>query len=273
MIRFGLPVREDRLHVRAAVVLALDQLRRVADRLLLLVDLCDVGAHHLRRDLQVADRVVVERLGIRLPDADGVRHQLAHRGLEVVVADHAARDPGRPGSHTRLVEDHDVSAVSLAPGLELLRQVPCRGEAVDARADHDVPRVLRERHLRTAFRGSGSEGSYDLAVHTQNSVPCGSDIVVHRLPPSAVSSIVHSTVAPSARSRATSASTSSTRRSRWTAFLPGRDGVHALDHDGRAACHRRAEPAPRTARAPICSGSRAPPARTPPRRVRRPHRS
>ena len=55
-----LPVAEQVEHVRAAVVVALDEGGRVADRLLLLIDRGDVGAHDLRRDLHVADRVVRE---------------------------------------------------------------------------------------------------------------------------------------------------------------------------------------------------------------------
>ena len=59
-----LPVIERLEHVGAAVALALDEHRWVADRLLLGEDLRHVLMHDLRRDLHVADRVVGERFGI-----------------------------------------------------------------------------------------------------------------------------------------------------------------------------------------------------------------
>src|SRR5262249_17890058 len=104
-------------------------------------DLRDVLMHRLRGDLQVADGVVGERLRVRLPDADRVRHELAHRRLEVVVADDAAGDAGRAGAHPALVEDEDVLAATEATAPQLAREVPRGGEPVDTRAHDHVPAV------------------------------------------------------------------------------------------------------------------------------------
>jgi hypothetical protein len=75
--------------------LARDQLGVVADPLVALVHLDQVRLLRRRAERDVARAVVVERLRIGLPDLDARRHQLAHRGLEVVVAHDAAGDPGR----------------------------------------------------------------------------------------------------------------------------------------------------------------------------------
>src|SRR5215471_8054102 len=141
------PVAEHRQHVSAAVALPLDEHRGIADRLLLRVDLRDVLVHRLRGDLQVADRVVGERTGVRLPDTDRVRHELAHRRLEVVVADHAAGDAGRAGAHAALVEDEDVLASAEATAPQLAREMPGGGEPVDTRANDHVPAVIRNHRV------------------------------------------------------------------------------------------------------------------------------
>ena len=134
----GLPVGEQALHVAHAVRRALDEGRLVADRLLLLVDRGDALVHHLRADLHVADRMVGIGLRVALPHADGMRHQLAHRGLEVVVADDAAGDAGGAGadpplSSTTMSASRAAPLGTLAPG-----EVVGRRQAVDARADDDV---------------------------------------------------------------------------------------------------------------------------------------
>src|SRR5215471_8688383 len=141
------PVAEHRQHVRAAVALPLDEHRGVADRLLLGVDLRDVLVHRLRGDLQVADGVVGERLRVRLPDADRVRHELAHGRLEVVVADDAAGDAGRAGAHAPLVDDEDVLAAAQATAAELACEMPGGGEPVDTRANDHVPAVTRNHRV------------------------------------------------------------------------------------------------------------------------------
>ena len=84
---------------------------------------------------------------IGLPHLDARLHELAHRGLEVVVADDAARDPRRACARLRLVEDDDVGARAGAAGAELLREVVRGREAVDAGADDDVGRALGNRSL------------------------------------------------------------------------------------------------------------------------------
>ena len=89
---------------------ACDELGAVADALLALERLGEIRLLDLRAQCDVADRVVVVRRGIRLPDLDTGLHELAHRRLEVVVADDAAGDAGCPCARLRLVEDDDVGA-------------------------------------------------------------------------------------------------------------------------------------------------------------------
>ena len=132
------PVGEEPLHVLVDLGLAQDQLRAVADPLLPLVRRRQVGLLHRRPERDVADRVVRVRLRVGLPDLDAGLHQLAHRGLEVVVANDAAGDSGRAGAGVRLVEDEDVGAGAGAARRELLRQVVRGREAVDPGADDDV---------------------------------------------------------------------------------------------------------------------------------------
>ena len=109
------PVGEERLHVRVDLGLAEDQLRAVADALVPLVDGGQVVLLHLRPERDVPDRVVVVRRRVGLPDLDAGLHQLAHRRLEVVVADDAAGDARtrrRPG---RLFSSTTTSAPEPAP--------------------------------------------------------------------------------------------------------------------------------------------------------------
>jgi hypothetical protein len=76
-----------------------------------------------------------------------VRHELAHRRLEVVVADDTAGDAGRPGAHAALVEDDDVLATAEAAAAELGREMPCGGQPVDTRTDDHVPAVIRNHRV------------------------------------------------------------------------------------------------------------------------------
>jgi hypothetical protein len=92
------------------VGLARDQLGAVADPLLALERRREVGLLHLGAECEVADGVVVVRRGIRLPHLDARLHELAHRGLEVVVANNAARDSRGARAGLRLVEDDHVGA-------------------------------------------------------------------------------------------------------------------------------------------------------------------
>src|SRR5262245_13543299 len=144
---FGLPIIEDRPHVFRAVGFALDEDRLVADLLLLLVDAGDVLMHHLGADLHVADRVIAEGLRIAFPDRHAMRHQAAHRRLEVVVAHHAASDTRRARADAALVHHQYVLAATLAGFPKVLRQVPGGAQAMNARADDQVFDMGRERHL------------------------------------------------------------------------------------------------------------------------------
>jgi hypothetical protein len=105
-------------------------------------DLRNVHGHRLRRDLQEADGVVGKRLGVRLPDRHRMCHQLAHRRLEVVVADRPARDAGRTGADPALVEDQDSLTPAKPAGPQFPGQMPGRRQSVDARADDDIPAAL-----------------------------------------------------------------------------------------------------------------------------------
>ena len=125
----GAPVAVQRAHVLGDLLLADVQLGRVADPLLAFVDLDQIALLRRRTERDVAAAVVVERLRIRFPHLDAGRHQLGHRRLEVVVADHAARDPRRAGGDVGLVHDQHA--------LALLREVPGGREAVDAGADDE----------------------------------------------------------------------------------------------------------------------------------------
>jgi hypothetical protein len=124
--------------------LALDEHRVVADGLLLLVDRAHLRVHDLRADLHVADRVVAVGLRVAFPDRDRMRHQLAHRRLEIVVAHDAAGDARGAGADAGLVEHDDAAAAGAdrhAASLQLLREMHRRRQAVDAGADDDVAGV------------------------------------------------------------------------------------------------------------------------------------
>jgi hypothetical protein len=156
----GLPIREQALHVTHAVLFALDEDRRVADLLLLLVDAGDVLVHHLGADLHVADRMIGEGFRIAFPDRDAVRHQAAHGGLEVVVAYHPAGDAGGAGRDPGLVDDQDVLAAALPALAQVLSKVPSGAEAVDAGADDDVFDVTWKGHgVRFPERMTGAPGT------------------------------------------------------------------------------------------------------------------
>src|SRR5215471_2297004 len=85
-----------------------------------------------------------------------MRHQLAHRGLEVVVADGPARDAGRARADCALVEDQDVRAPAEPAGPQFPAKVPGRGEPVDACADDHVPAVRGDHG--PAFQIPGTRG-------------------------------------------------------------------------------------------------------------------
>ena len=111
------PVGEEAAHVRRHLRLARDQLGLVADPLLALEDRAEVVLLGAVAERDVARAVVGERLGVRLPDVHAGGHQLLHGRLEVVVADHAAGDPGRAGRHAGLVHhEHLLAALGEVPG-------------------------------------------------------------------------------------------------------------------------------------------------------------
>src|SRR5207247_7567969 len=140
--------------IALAVALPLDEHGRVADGPLLGEDLRHVLGHSLRRNLQEADGMVGERVGVALPHGHRMGHQLAHRGLEVVVADGAAGYAGRTRADAALVEYEDVLAPAEPAGSQVPGQMPGRGQAVDARADDDVAAVSADHGTRLSTQGA-----------------------------------------------------------------------------------------------------------------------
>ena len=118
--------------------LAGQKLGPVADPLLPLERCREIRFLHLGAERDVPDRLVGVRLRIGLPHLDARLHELAHRRLEVVVANDAAGDPGRPRAGPGLVEDDDVPSRADPAGSELARQVVGGRKAVDSGADDDV---------------------------------------------------------------------------------------------------------------------------------------
>jgi hypothetical protein len=138
----SLPVGEHLGHVVAARRRTDHELGVVTDGPLLGVDLFDVGAHRLRCDLHITHTVVGERFRIGLPHADGMRHQLSHCGLKVVVADDPARHARGARAHAGLVDHQNVPAVALPGGAQASGEVPRSRQAMDAGADDYVARVF-----------------------------------------------------------------------------------------------------------------------------------
>nr|ABZ09842.1 hypothetical protein ALOHA_HF4000APKG8L7ctg1g17 [uncultured marine microorganism HF4000_APKG8L7] len=141
-----LPVAEESLHVGVAVLGAFDEGGVVADRGLLRRDGGDVFVHGLGADLHVAHGMVAVSFGILLPDRDTIGHQLAHGGLEVIVADHTAGDARGAGGDRGLVDDQDVGAAAPAAFAQGPGQVIGRAQAMDTGADDDVLRVGGKCH-------------------------------------------------------------------------------------------------------------------------------
>ncbi len=141
------PVGEEPLHVRVHLGGSRDQLRPVPDPLLPLIGCGQVFLLDARAERDVADGVVGVRDRIGLPHLHARLHELAHRRLEVVVADDAAGDPARTRARRRLVEDDDVRARAGSARSKLLREVVRGRESVDPGADHDVRRASGDRQL------------------------------------------------------------------------------------------------------------------------------
>ncbi len=144
MHSLGAPVGEHRLHVVAHLGLADDQLRRVPDPGLPLVHLGEIRDLALGAECDVPHLVVAEGLRILLPHLDVGGHQLAHRGLVVVVAHNPAGDARGSGADSGLV-DHQHVGLLPARGL-FLGEVPGRGEAVDPGSDDEVLGARRQAH-------------------------------------------------------------------------------------------------------------------------------
>ena len=140
------PVGEEPLHVRVDFILADDQLRAVPDPFLASERLPEVCLLHRRPERDVADRVVCVGRRVGLPHLDAGLHQLAHRRLEVVVADDAAGDPGRARTGMRLVQHEDVRASAVPASAELLREVVRGREPVDSGPDDDVWNASRQHY-------------------------------------------------------------------------------------------------------------------------------
>src|SRR5262249_8659548 len=128
-----------------------------------LVDGGDLRMHHFRADLHVADRVVAVRRRVAFPDRHAMRHELAHRRLEVVVAHDTAGDTRRAGADAGLVEHDDAGAAwtdGHAARGELLREMHGGRQAVNAGADHRVLRVgWKDGHESQSVEVSNSSRS------------------------------------------------------------------------------------------------------------------
>ena len=112
--------------------------------MLALVDLLEVRLLDRGPERHVADRVVVVRRRIGLPHLDARLHELAHRGLEVVVADDAAGDARRAGAGLGLLEDDDVPAGAEPARAKLPGEVVRRRETVDTGTDDKAGLVQLE---------------------------------------------------------------------------------------------------------------------------------
>src|SRR5207249_3980461 len=153
-----LPVAEEAFHVLHRVGFALDEVGRISDLFLAFGDAGDVVVHHLRADLHVPDRMVAEGFRVAFPHLDRVRHQLAHRGLEVIVADYTTGDARGPRADPGLVDDQDVGTVAPSAALQLQREVVRRAQSVDTRPDDQVLRLCGKHRssCRQPFRTSGT---------------------------------------------------------------------------------------------------------------------
>ena len=120
------------------LALADDDLGPVADPLVSLVHGDEVIFLRPGAERDVADGVVVVGLRVGFPHLDARLHQLAHRGLEIVVAHDAAGDASRAGAGKRLVEHEDVRARAQGAPTERHSEVVSGGKAMHSRADDDV---------------------------------------------------------------------------------------------------------------------------------------
>ena len=89
---FGAPIAENFFHIGMAIRFAFDEIGIVANGFSLLVNLRDILMHIFRRDLHVANSVVLKGFGMRFPMTHRMGHQLAHGGLVVIIAHHTTGD-------------------------------------------------------------------------------------------------------------------------------------------------------------------------------------
>jgi hypothetical protein len=139
----GLEVGPDLAQKRARI-LALVQIRWIADARLARVQLLVVRALIRFAGRDITDLLKAERHGIVRPNVDRMPKDGVDRLGHVEIAHAAARDTGRARAGPRLVEHDDVGAGTAAAGLELHREMPRSGEAVDAGAHDDVARGGRK---------------------------------------------------------------------------------------------------------------------------------
>src|SRR6267154_591847 len=125
-----------------ARVLAVEDFGRVADAGLALLELVVILALIGLAGRDVADLLEAEGDRVIGPDVDGVAQDGVQRLGHVEVAHAAAGDAGSAGARPRLVEHDDVLARAAAARLELHREMPGGGEAVDAGADHGITRRI-----------------------------------------------------------------------------------------------------------------------------------
>ncbi len=141
-----LPVVEQKPHVAVGGGGPVDEFGLIADRALLLVDRGDVLAHAFGTELEVTDRMIAEGFGVALPHLDGVRHELAHGRLEIIVADDATGDARGAGADHALVHDDNVFAGPSSALLEKLGEMVGGGEPVNPGTDDGEFGRARERH-------------------------------------------------------------------------------------------------------------------------------
>src|SRR5262249_49418972 len=128
----------------------------------------------------VADGVVVVGGRVGLPHLDAGLHQLAHRGLEVVVPDDAAGDARGARAGARLVEDHDVRARAEAARAQLLREVVGGREPVAPGSDDDEARLRGDAHYR--LQGNGISNYSNARLRRPPGRPAIAPLVARRFP-------------------------------------------------------------------------------------------
>ena len=169
-----LPVGEDGLQVGAAVVLALDQDRLVADRALLVVD-----RGRRRRASPPGATAGSRRRGRgRPPGRIPRRRPSAPSARASRAGSNCCERPRTPipdgPAPTPVLSSTMTSRPNPPSGLELLRQVPRGRQAVDAGTDHDVLRCVigSERQAGYSSRRTGRRRTASRAARPSSSTAC-----------------------------------------------------------------------------------------------------